>query len=329
MHGINVCVIIVTYNNEKVIELCLKALFNQTLQKFDIVLVDNNSRDATIGIANKYSRIQIISLKENRGFAGGNIEGLKHTDAEYIALLNPDTEPAPNWLEALVKAASSESQVGICASKLIVHNTEFIDSAGDGCTTTGKGFKRGEGENLQKYSTSEHVFGACGGAMLIKRALVDEIGFLDADFFLIHEDTDLNFRAQLAGWRCLYVPEALVSHKVRSSIGQMSDLAVYYSVRNAAYVVIKNLPFWLLVRYLHHHIIGEIVSFIYFVFINQKIKPYFKAKLDVIRNLPVLLKKRQQVKVIKKVTNKELDQLLTSIWESQFFRHKINKLLSK
>src|SRR5208337_3264167 len=92
------------------------------------------------------------------------------------------------------------------------------------------------------FNREEYIFGACAGAALYRRSMLDEIGFLDDDFFLIHEDTDLNWRAQLSGWRTLYVPSALVYHKVRSTIGPMSDISVYYTLRNSELVRIKNIP---------------------------------------------------------------------------------------
>ena len=151
--------------------------------------------------------------------------------------------PDEKWLEELVRQMDRDSRIGVCASKLMVYNSNRIDSAGDGYTRTLKGFKHGEGEESNKFNEQKFVFGACAGAALYRKEMLEQIGFLDEDFFLIHEDTDLNFSAQLAGWKVLYVPTAMVHHKVRSSIGIMSDMAVYYTLRNNEFVRIKNVPF--------------------------------------------------------------------------------------
>jgi GT2 family glycosyltransferase len=270
-----------------------------------------------------------VELKENLGFAGGNNEGLKYTNAKYIMLLNPDTVVTPGWLEQLVEAVEAGPQVGIAGAKLLVYGTDIIDSAGDGCTTTGKGYKRGEGEASASFCKREYVFGACGGAMLVKRELIAAIGFLDEDFFLIHEDTDFCFRAQLAGWKCIFVPEAVVYHRVRTSIGNMSNLAVYYSVRNSKYVLVKNVPGWLLVKYFYQHLIHEGGNFLFFVIKYKKFWPYLKGQRDFIRAIPVLLRKRREVQRMRRISTKELEQALTSMMQSEFLYKKLKKIYSR
>ena len=244
-----VSVIIVTYNSAAFIRGCLEALEGQAFHDFEVIVVDNGSTDDTLELVSSYSEVnRIIEERSNLGFAGGNNLGATYARGEYIALLNPDTIAEPHWLSSLVDAMDAHPEVGICASKLLVYGSEVIDSAGDGCLAIGRGFKRGEGKDTGMYSRDEYIFGACGGAMMIRRAVIDEIGFFDLDFFLIYEDTDFCFRAQLAGWKCFYVSDAVVWHKVRSSIGEMSDMAVYYSARNALYVWWKNMPTWLVVK---------------------------------------------------------------------------------
>ncbi len=268
---------------------------------------------------------KLISLDRNFGFAGGNIQGLKHAhNSEYIALLNNDTEPENNWLEHLVSAMDSEPMVGICASKLIVSGTNIIDSAGDGFSTSLRGFKRGEGENATLYSKKEYVFGACAGAAIYRRKMIEEIGFLDEDFFLIHEDTDLNLRAQLHGWKVLYVPEAIVFHKVRSSISNKSHTAVYYSLRNSEFVRIKNIPFPLFLRYLPISLLGMVWEFLDHVKRRQMVL-YFKAKIDVLKMLPAMLKKRRCIMKVKKVNNKDLRETMTPVLKWDFLRNKFRK----
>src|SRR5208283_478432 len=147
-----VSIIIVNYNGERVLGDCLRAVEGQSLKDFEIVLVDNASTDGSISLVGhlregwKATPFNLISLTENRGFTGGNIEGLRHCSGDYIVLLNNDTEPDRGWLQALVDAADVHPEVGICASKLINHGTSRIDSAGDLFSTALRGFKRGEGD---------------------------------------------------------------------------------------------------------------------------------------------------------------------------------------
>jgi GT2 family glycosyltransferase len=157
--------------------------------------------------------------------------------------------------------------------------------------------------------------------------MLDEIGFLDEDFFLIHEDTDLNWRAQLAGWKVLYVPSAVVYHKVRSTIGRMSDLAVYYTVRNSEFVRIKDMPGRVFFRCLPSFLAGMLTEFVLFGIRHRRPGLYFKAKSDALRLLPRMLKKRNDIMRKRKVSDAYMCSLMTSVWERKFLRAKLERLL--
>lgn len=157
--------------------------------------------------------------------------------------------------------------------------------------------------------------------------MLEQIGFLDNDFFLIHEDTDLSFRAQLAGWKVLYIPTAIVYHKVRSSIGPMSDLAVYYSLRNSELVRLKNVPFVVFLKCFPEVLLGFISEFIYFVLIHRRLKLFIKAKRDVIKMLPSIWQKRKYIMKTRKASNTYLLSIMTPILKIEFFKSKLNKLL--
>ncbi|HAM49816.1 MAG TPA: glycosyltransferase family 2 protein [Nitrospiraceae bacterium] len=328
-------IIVVNYNGQDCVIDCLKALKGQLFQDFEIIVVDNASSDDSLGEIRSFLQkspftgtVRIIPLEDNLGFAGGNVVGLRYTEAEYIALLNNDAEPDRKWLHNLINVMDTEPNVGICASKMIVAGSRIIDSAGDGHATLLKGFKRGEGESAEKYDLQEYTFGACAGAALYRRKMLDEIGFFDKEFFLIYEDTDLNFGAQLAGWKVMYVPTAIVSHKVRSTIGHMSEMAIFYSLRNSELVRIKNLPFLLFLRCLPVLIIGSIFEFLYFAIKYRKPRLYLEAKIDALKSLQGSLRKRKCImQMMKKVDNKYLYSIMTPVWNKEFFTMKIKKLI--
>jgi GT2 family glycosyltransferase len=328
-----VSIIVVNYNGGEIVEACLEALLRQSYEAQEVIVVDNNSCDKSVEDIQRIMKkdsadfFKLISLNKNIGFASGNLEGLKHAEGEYIALLNNDTEADERWLEELAKAMDSDPNVGICASKMIVHGTDIIDSAGDGFSTALKGFGEGEGQKSFLYNEKRCIFGACGGAALYRRKMIEEIGFLDEDFFLIHEDIDLNFRAQLNGWKVLYVPTAIVYHRVRSSIGHMSDMAVYYTLRNSEFVRMKNIPLAIFIRHFPEFIIGMLTEFIYFVIKHRHPILYFKAKIDAIRMLPGMLEKRAVIMKNRKVSYKYLLSMMTPIWQKNFLLTKIKKFL--
>jgi GT2 family glycosyltransferase len=327
-------VIIVNYNGKELILKCLVSLEKQSLQDFEVLVVDNGSSDGSLEEVRTYLEksplnpmVKLISLEKNIGFAGGNKTGLNNAQGEFIALLNNDTEAKPSWLKNLVSAMEEHPVVGICASKILIYGTGTIDSAGDGFSSVLKGFKRGEGEPGESYDREEYVFGACAGAALYRRRMIEEVGFLDEDFFLTHEDTDLNLRAQLFGWKVLYVPGAVVNHKVHSTIGPMSDLAVYHTLRNSELVRIKNIPYSVLLRYIHNLALSALLEFFYFAVRHARPGLYARAKYDALRSLPSALKKRRAVMAGKKTSARELKALITPIYTRELFLSKLKRFI--
>jgi hypothetical protein len=230
-------------------------------------------------------------------------------------------------LENLLKPMLQDHKVGICASKLITVGTECMDSAGDGMTSAGVGFNRGHKADLNAYSSLQPVFAACAAGALYRRKMINEIGFLDEDFFLYDEDVDLCFRAQLAGWKCVYVPDAIVHHKGNATSVRLSDTHVYYHTRNLEFVWIKNMPTGLMLRFAHHKLFQEIGSFCYLCLRHGKWRPFFQAKRDALRMAPLMWKKRRAIQGRRRVPNVYLQSLMTSMFSLDFIREKIQLLI--
>lgn len=328
-----VSIIVLNYNRPSLTIDCLKALEKQCFRDFEVVIVDNGSSKQSTALLEVYLKenpidfkYKFLPLSTNLGFSGGNNAGLNCTTGEFVALLNNDTEPKQDWLQELVKSMISHPEVGICASKILVYDTDIIDSAGDGFVRSLKGFKRGEGEKSHNFSNQGLVFGACAGAALYRRGMIDQIGFLDEEFFLIHEDSDYNFRAQLTGWKVLYIPTAVVYHKVRSSIGRWSDLEVYYTLRNSYLVKAKNAPLGLVLFCLPEILASTITEFIYFVMKHGKARLYFRAIGGAFVLLPSMLKKRKINFSRRKATNKYLKSMMEPIFGKGILRAKLKKL---
>ncbi len=324
-------IIIVNYNGRGFIMDCLKAVAGQSFRNFEVIIIDNNSGDGSAESVRRYLEEnglewKLIPLGTNLGFAGANLEGLKEACGRYIALLNPDTAADSSWLAELVRAMDAHPEAGICASKMIAGKTGVIDTAGDSFSSLLKGFKRGEGDRAIKYDRQEYVFGACAGAALYRREMLDGIGFLDEDFFLGHEDTDLNLRAQLAGWKALYVPSAVVFHEVGASRGKMSGMSVYYTLRNTELVRIKNVPASVFLRYFPQFLAGVFFEFFYFVLKHKKCRQYAGAKLDVLRMLPGMLRKRAAIMKSRKLPDSALAGLISPVLEKDFLNRKMKKM---
>jgi GT2 family glycosyltransferase len=323
-----VTVIVVNWNGRIFLEACLGSLATQTYPNREIILVDNGSTDSSASFAKeKFPSVKVIELRENRGFSGGNLAGLETAQGKFIALVNNDTRADAKWLERLIQPMLEDPAVGICASKLIFAGDKTINSAGDGITTAAVGFNRGLNKNPGEFQNPRLAFGACGAAVLYRRKMLDEIGFFDDDFFLYDEDTDLNFRAQLAGWKCVYVPGAVVHHVANATAVRLSDTHVYYHTRNLEFVWLKNMPLGLMLRFAHHKIIQEIGAFCYLCLRHSKWHSYFRAKRDALRMAPSMWKKRKEIQRRRRASNRYLKSMMTSLFSTELIRQKIRQFI--
>jgi GT2 family glycosyltransferase len=324
-----VSVIVVNWNGHALLRECLESLCRQTAVDKEILLVDNGSTDLSLQLVMEhFPEVRTVALAENCGFAIGNLEGLKAAQGEFVALMNNDACADESWIENLLSVVVEDERIGICSSKIVNKDgTDMINSAGTGITMAGVGFDRGAREGTTRFCLKQFVFGACGAAVLYRRKMLDEIGFLDDDFFLYDEDTDLNFRAQLAGWKCVYVPSAVVHHKGNATVGRLSDTHVYYHTRNLEFVWIKNMPLGLMLRFAHHKVLQEIGSFCYLCLRHRRWRPFFRAKMDAMRMLPKMWKKRRMIQARRSVSNAYLRSLMTSMFTLDFVLQKLRQLV--
>jgi len=236
-------VIIPNWNGLKFLEVCLNALRAQTYPHIEVIIADNASADGSQEfIRNHYPEVILIDIGYNSGFTGACNAGMKAAKGDIISLLNNDTEVDKEWAEAIVEAFDRYPDVGTIASKMLLFDKrDHIHTTGDFFTVDGRAGNRGVWEkDAGQYNREEYVFSACGGSSAYRRTMLDEIGLLDDDFFFSLEDVDLGWRAQLAGWRCLYTPRAIVYHHLSATGGGVT--ASFYDGRNAIFVLVKNYP---------------------------------------------------------------------------------------
>lgn len=304
-------IVIVNWNGRHLLPECLEGLRNQQYQGFSTVLVDNGSSDGSIDyVAGNHPEVKIIGLPRNIGFPAANNIALKGLRTEYVALLNNDAIPDPLWLMNLLKAMERYPEAGFVASKMLFNgNRGVIDRAGDSYTRAGVGHLRGRGAPAEHYDEQEWIFGACAGAALYRGAMLEKIGLFDEDFFLIYEDVDLSFRAQLMGYRCLYVPEAVVYHRGSSSLVHDSPVSVYYGHRNLEWVYLQNMPELLIRKTVGEHVIYGIGAFLFFAS-KGRVKDFIKAKLHALKGLKTSLRKRRRIQAARIVTDAYIWSLL-------------------
>lgn len=242
-------VIIPNWNGLALLRPCLDTLHQQTLDAFEVIVVDNASSDDSVAVLQRdYPEVRTIALSENLGYSGGCNAGIREARGEIVVLLNNDIEAEPDWLAELVAALDRHPEAGFAASRMMIHtDRQRLNAAGDIYRRNGTPDSRGVCEIYgPPYDEETLVFGACGGAAAYRTAMLDEIGLLDERFFMYCEDVDLSWRAQLAGYRCVYAPKAVVYHHMSATGG--GALSSYYVGRNTLWVIALNYPGKLLWR---------------------------------------------------------------------------------
>jgi len=306
-------VIILNWNGKKFLQECLDSLGAQTYRDFETILIDNGSTDNSAAFVQElYPWVRLVALPENTGFSGGNNRGLAECRGDYIVTLNNDTKVEPEFIAELVKVAESDSAIGMVAAKMLnFYETGRIDSVGIRVTTAGLGVNRGVGETDRgQYDAAGEVFGACAGAALYRRAMLDEVGFFDAAFFAYYEDTDLAWRARLAGWRCVTAPGAVVYHVHSATSGRMSPFTVYQVQRNKWYTIIKNWPASILLKRIPLIATFDLAALVLAVLRGRGLAA-FKARFDVLKSLPRLLRARATVQRMRKISGADVEMLFT------------------
>ncbi len=245
-----ISVIIPNWNGAEHLPVCLDSLQAQTWPAVETIVVDNASTDGSQALLARYDpAVQLIQLPENRGFTGACNAGLEAANGEILVLLNNDTEAEPNWLTAVAAAFERHPEAGSVASKMLIFDQrDQFHTTGDFYRLDGIPGNRGVWQkDVGQYEREEYVFSACGGSSAYRRSMLDQIGLLDDAFFFSCEDLDLGWRAQLAGWRCVYAPDAIVYHKLQATGG--GTTASFYNGRNFIYLIVKDYPGSLLRRY--------------------------------------------------------------------------------
>jgi GT2 family glycosyltransferase len=225
--------------------------------------------------------------------------------------LNNDTETDPRWLEALVRAAEAHPEAGLFATKLIdFHDRRLLDGAGDALRRSGLPYRLGHGEpDRGQYDKPGFVLSACAAAALYRRGMLDDVGLFDEDFFAYCEDGDLSMRAQLAGYRCLYVPEAVVYHIGSASTRKRSPFAVRLGTRNGLCLLVKNLPAPLVPGLLPFVATGQF-SRLVVAASTSTLGAHLEGLAGALRLLPRMLKKRREIQKRRQVSVGYVKQLL-------------------
>jgi GT2 family glycosyltransferase len=246
---------VLNFDGRHLLEVILPSLAAQTQQPFDVVVVDNGSHDDSLAyLRDHWPMAEVVAIPDNVGVAAALNRALAAARGEFVALLNNDLELDPAWLAELVGALDRDPRLAAVACKLLDYRRrELLDGAGDLLRRDGSAHRRGHGElDRGQYDREEEVFAPTAGAGLYRAAALADVGPFDESFFAYFEDVDWGLRAQLAGYRTWYVPTAVAYHMGSATTKGDQD-PFYYGLhrRNVLALVVKDLPFTLIVRYGH------------------------------------------------------------------------------
>lgn len=270
-----------SWNGAHLLPACLDSLLAQTIaSSLEVVVVDNASEDGTAALlAARYPQVRVVRSAVNTGFAGGANLGIEGFEGDYIALLNNDATFDADAIERMrsVLDDPDNGRVAAVTAKILLAGAyrpepvvvgvapprgsfrrddcwlvpsdpaepgsiSVVNSTGNVVTRHGTGadrdWLRAEGEE----SRDPEVFGFCGGAALIRRRALDDVGAFDRDLFLYYEDTDLSWRMRTGGWTIRYCASAVARHRHAASSDVASPLFRYYNTRNSLVVLARYAP---------------------------------------------------------------------------------------
>ncbi|HEY8745492.1 MAG TPA: glycosyltransferase family 2 protein [Chloroflexota bacterium] len=308
-----ISVAIANMNGRRFLAPCLRALAQQTRPPDETVVVDSASTDGSQQlVVAGYPQVRLVELHRRPGITAAFNACIRQTQGDAIVLLNNDTEVAPGWLAALESAVGTHPGAGSFASKVIfAKDRTTINAAGDFYTPAGRPGNRGVWERDHgQYDRSCWVFGAMAAAALYRRAALEDVGPFDEGLGSYCEDIDWAFRAQLRGWRCRYVPEAVVYHHGSATGG--GELASYSCGRNFPLVFVKNMPPPLYRRFFGRMVLRQVRDLV--ENLPHLREPAARARLRgqaaALRALPDYLGRRRHVQRTRRVGADAIERIL-------------------
>ncbi len=304
-----VVVVIVNFDSGDLLRQCLAAVARQTYPSFRVVVVDNASMDDSLdGIEAACPTVEIVRLPENAGFAGGCNAGIEAAgECKWIACLNPDAFPEPDWLASLMAATERYPACASFGSKLVMaEDPARLDGTGDVYHVSGLAWRRDYGRLAERGVTeSDEIFAPCAAAALYRRDALIDVGGFDTSYFCYFEDVDLGFRLRLQGYCSRYVPESRALHMGSAITGFRSDFSIYHGHRNMVWAYFKNMPAPLLWLYLPQHLLANVLTIARYAGTGQA-GVILKSKWHALKALPRVLRARKEAQSKRRVRVREI-----------------------
>lgn len=309
-----ISIVIPNWNGKHFLAGCLDSIRKQTHKSIETIIVDNGSQDGSVDFLKaNYPEVKLITFQVNTGFSPAVNAGIRGATGHYIALLNNDTIIEPLWVEELVKGLDEHPEVGSVGCKMLAYDDQTIlDGVGDGYRRGGLPGRIGHKEkDTGRFDQQRYILGACGGAAMYRRELFDDIGLFDDDYFAYLEDVDLGLRAQSAGYKCLYIPTAVVYHLGCGTTGSgYSPMVVKLSSQNNLNTIVKNIPMPLLLKFLPHIFYWQAFYLAVVTIRGGQLVPWLIGTGKGIAMLPKMLKKRAEINRKRKTSLAYLESII-------------------
>jgi GT2 family glycosyltransferase len=302
-----VSIVILNYNGRKFVDNCFSSLAKLSYPKdrYEVIVVDNDSSDGSVEyIQRRFGWVKIVRLNKNYGFAGGNNIGINYANGDYVVFLNNDVIVDQNWLIELVKYVKIYPDAMVTSKALLLEKPHIINHDGSKATLIGKGFciNFGKENRVPQNPSPKFVVQPYGASMMVKKAIFEEIGMFDEDYFISLEDLDIGLRMWLFGYRVAYVPASIFYHFVGASGGEgsyLSETLIYHSTKNSYMNILKYFDF-------PHITQGILLSLIYYTcwsiwLIKKNRNPeapklILSAHIWIVRNIGTIIKKRTNIR---------------------------------
>jgi GT2 family glycosyltransferase len=296
-----VSVLIVNYNSGGRLRRCLQCLGGQTFRDFEIVVFDNGSDDSSVHEAQGAPLdFQLVEAHANLGFAAANNRAAERARGEWLAFLNPDAYPEPDWLEELLAATRRHPFADAFGSTQIdARDPSRLDGAGDVYSVFGVPWRGHFGWPVEKLPPEGECFSPCAAAALFRKRTFLDLGGFDERFFCYGEDVDLGFRLRLAGGRCVQAARARVLHEGSGVTGRRSAFSIYHGHRNRIWTAYKNTPAALYWPLLPLHALAHLALFVRAALSGQA-GAYARALRDGYSRLPQFAADRRKLRSSRK-----------------------------
>jgi hypothetical protein len=299
-------IIIVNYNGRQHLEGCLRSLLGGTDGADELIVVDNASTDGSAErVERRFPDVRVIRNRTNLGYGHGNNVGARRARGQFLVFLNPDTVVEPGWLEPLIKTLESDPHAGLATSRiLLLSDPDRVNTCGNDVHLTGLTLCRGMGKERAAFTTQEQVSAVSGAAFAMRSELFEALGGFDTSFFMYMEDTDLSWRARLAGYGCLFVPQSVVYHDYALHFGPRKT---FYQERNRYLMLLKSLRWPTLLLLLPALVLGEIVTWGYVLTREPgRMANKLRAYGWIARHWGRVMESRRQVQAQRRINDRDL-----------------------